>query len=61
MIEALYDGVVDDPQTVRRYYQTMRSDIIALNEIIDDLFELAQLDAGGLKMEMSWHGLSYGS
>ncbi len=58
MIEALYDGVVDDPQTVRRYYQTMRSDIIALNEIIDDLFELAQLDAGGLKMEMSWHSLS---
>ena len=58
MIEALYDGVVDDPETVRRYYQTMRSDIISLNEIIDDLFELAQLDAGGLKMEMSWHGLS---
>ena len=58
MIEALYDGVVDDPETVRRYYQTMRSDIISLNEIIDDLFELAQLDAGGLKMEKSWHGLS---
>lgn len=58
MIEALYDGVVDDPETTRRYYQTMRYDIIALNEIIDDLFELAQLDAGGLKMEMAWHGLS---
>ena len=58
MIEALYDGVVDDPETIRRYYQTMRSDIISLNEIIDDLFELAQLDAGGLKMEMDWHGLS---
>lgn len=58
MIEALYDGVVDEPETIKRYYQTMRSDIIALNEIIDDLFELAQLDAGGLQMEMEFHSLA---
>ncbi|MEZ4589914.1 MAG: ATP-binding protein [Chloroflexota bacterium] len=57
MIEALHDGVVDDPATVRRYYGTIRSDIIALNDIIDDLFELAQLDAGGLSMEMAQHAL----
>ncbi len=58
MIEALYDGVVDDPETIQRYYQTMRYDIIALNEIIDDLFELAQLDAGGLQLEMEFHSLA---
>ena len=57
MIEALHDGVVDDPATVQRYYGTIRSDIIALNSIIDDLFELAQLDAGGLSMEMAQHAL----
>ena len=57
MIEALHDGVVDDPATVQRYYSTIRSDIIALNDIIDDLFELAQLDAGGLSMEMAQHAL----
>lgn len=57
MIEALSDGVVSDPETVQRYYRTMRADIIALNDIIDDLFELAQLDAGGLVMEKSPHSL----
>ena len=57
MIEALHDGVVDDPETVRRYYRTIRADILALNGLIDDLFELAQLDAGGLVLEMSPHAL----
>ena len=52
MVEALHDGVVDDPKTVQRYYRTIRADIIALNGLIDDLFELAQLDASGLKMDM---------
>lgn len=58
MIETLHDGVVQDPVTIRRYYQTIRSDIIGLNSLIDDLFELAQLDAGGLVLDMSWHSLS---
>ena len=58
MIEALHDGVVDDPETIARYYRTIRGDIIALNDIIDDLFELAQLDAGGLSMEMARHALA---
>ena len=58
MIETLHDGVVQDPATIRRYYQTIRSDIIGLNSLIDDLFELAQLDAGGLVLDMSWHSLS---
>lgn len=58
MIEALHDGVVDDEETVQRYYRTIRSDIIALNDLIDDLFELAQLDAGGLTLDKSDHSLS---
>ncbi len=53
MIEALHDGVVDDAATVHRYYRTMRADIIALNGLIDDLFELAQLEAGGLEIELA--------
>lgn len=57
MIEALHDGMVSDPQSVQRYYKTIRSDIIALNTLIDDLFELAQLDAGGLVMEKERHSL----
>jgi len=58
MIEALHDGVVNDPVMVQRYYSTIRSDIIALNNIIDDLFELAQLDAGGLSMDKAHHALA---
>lgn len=57
MVEALHDGVVTDPVTVQRYYHTIRSDVIALNVLIDDLFELAQLDTGGLVIEKSVHDL----
>ena len=53
MVEALHDGLVADPETVQRYYRTIRADVIALNSLIDDLFELAQLDAGGLVLEKS--------
>ncbi|MCZ7665803.1 MAG: cell wall metabolism sensor histidine kinase WalK [Chloroflexi bacterium] len=58
LIEALHDGVVTDPETKQRYYHTIRADIIALNSLIDDLFELAQLDAGGLALELSPHALT---
>ncbi|MCA9995612.1 MAG: HAMP domain-containing protein [Anaerolineales bacterium] len=57
MVEALNDGVVDDPATVRRYYATMRNDVIGLNNLINDLFELSQLDAGGLHIETASHSL----
>src|SRR5438093_9198499 len=51
MTEALSDGIVDEPADVRRYYATMRREIERLSSMIDDLFELSQLDAGALKME----------
>jgi signal transduction histidine kinase len=47
MLEALSDGVVDDPETVRRYHETMRLQVGHLANLIDDLFELSQLDAPG--------------
>lgn len=58
LVEALHDGVVNEPETVQRYYRTLRSDVVALNRLIDDLFELAQLEAGGVKLEMAPHMLS---
>lgn len=57
MVEALHDGLVTDEESTRRYYRTIRADIIALNELIDNLFELAQLDTGSLKLEMFPHSL----
>jgi len=51
IVEALADGVVEDPATVERYLQTARHQIHSLSLLIDDLFEMAQIDAGGLKLE----------
>jgi signal transduction histidine kinase len=51
MVEALADGVVEDPATVQRYLQTTQRHIRSLSALIDDLFEMAQLDAGGLSLE----------
>lgn len=50
MVDALDDGVVDDPTEVARYYVTMRREIERLLRMIEDLFELAQLDAGALRL-----------
>ncbi len=58
MVEALHDGVVTDGEMVQRYYRTIRADVIALNGLIDDLFEMAQLEANGLKLEKFPHSLS---
>jgi signal transduction histidine kinase len=51
IVEALADGVVEDPQTVARYLRTAQRDIRSLSILIDDLFEMAQLDAGGIPLE----------
>src|SRR5437867_6802 len=51
MTEALSDGIVDEPTEIRRYYATMRREIERLSRMIDDLFELSQLDTGALKLE----------
>ena len=58
IVEALADGVVDDPQTVQRYLQTARRDIQNLSHLIDDLFQMAQLDAGGLSLDREQASLS---
>jgi signal transduction histidine kinase len=50
MVEALADGVVQDPATVNRYLKTMDRDIGALTVLVNDLFDMAQMDAGGLRL-----------
>jgi signal transduction histidine kinase len=52
MNEAMLDGVVSDPDTVRRYQQNIEGEIQHLSWLIDDLFELAQLDTGRLKLNL---------
>jgi len=51
ILEALADGVIEDPESVRRYLATAQRDVQSLSVLIDDLFQIAQLDAGGLPLE----------
>jgi signal transduction histidine kinase len=51
IVEALADGVVADMETKQRYLEIIKKDIRALSELIDDLFQMTQLDAGGLMLD----------
>ena len=52
LVEALADGIIDDPETSRRYLQQARKQIDHLSLLIDDLFQVSQLDAGGLPLKL---------
>lgn len=58
ILEAVADGVVDDPQTVKRYLNTAQRDVRNLSTLIDDLFQMAQLDAGGFPLNKDNASLS---
>ncbi len=58
ILEALADGIVEDPETVQRYLLTAQRDIGSLSALIDDLFQIAQIDAGGLKLDMCQNSIS---
>jgi signal transduction histidine kinase len=51
MVEAIDDEVVTDEETIRRYVREMRSSMDSLVALVDDLFELVQLDAGAIEAE----------
>lgn len=51
MVEALADGVVGDPEEVERYYATMNRQIERLTRMLDDLFELARIDAEAVELQ----------
>jgi signal transduction histidine kinase len=51
MTEAIDEGVVTDPTTLRRYVGEMRRAVGQLSSMVDDLFELAQIDAVAIEAE----------
>jgi signal transduction histidine kinase len=60
LIEALADGVAADPQTERRYLSSASRELAHLSRLVEDLFELARIDAGMLQLtleEASLHDL----
>jgi signal transduction histidine kinase len=52
IVEALEDGLVGDPDTVARYYATLRGEADRLAELVDDLFELSRAQAGVLELRL---------
>jgi signal transduction histidine kinase len=58
ILEAVTDGVVEDPETVKRYLHTAQRDVRNLSALIDDLFQMAQLDAGGFPLSRDVSSLS---
>jgi signal transduction histidine kinase len=60
LIEALADGVAADQQTESRYLSSASRELEHLSRLVDDLFELARIDAGLLQLtleEASLHDL----
>ncbi len=52
MVESLVDGVVDDQETADRYLRNTLSEVVYLGRLVDDLFEIARLDAGMLQLQI---------
>jgi signal transduction histidine kinase len=57
MLEALSDNVVTDPEGVDRYLRNSLAEIENLSHLINDLFELARLDAGKPDMAFEYASL----
>ena len=53
MVEAVTDGVVSEPGEVRRYLDLIRGEVRHLSRLIDDLFELSQIESGALRLELA--------
>lgn len=58
MVEAINDGVANDPATVQRYIKAMERETISLGRLIDDLFEMARLDAGQVQLRLQPNPIS---
>ena len=53
MVEAVTDGVVTEPAEVRRYMDLIRGETRQLSRLIDDLFELSQIESGALTLDLA--------
>jgi signal transduction histidine kinase len=51
MVEAIDDRVVTDPPTMHRYVADMRRAVGQLSTLVNDLFEMVQVDAGTIEAE----------
>jgi signal transduction histidine kinase len=52
MVEAVDDGVVAEPSEVHRYLGLINREIQHLSRLIDDLFEMSQIESGALELRL---------
>ena len=52
LIEALADGVVTDPKEIQDYLSQAKKHVDTLSFLIDDLFQISQLDSGGMPLHL---------
>jgi signal transduction histidine kinase len=53
MVEALDDGVVDEPGEVKRFHLQLVSEADRLARLVDDLFELSRIEADALHLDLA--------
>jgi signal transduction histidine kinase len=53
IVEMLQDGIVDDPELVARYLDTLGVEVARLSRLVDDLFELSRTQSGALKLDLA--------
>jgi signal transduction histidine kinase len=58
LVEALADGVATDEQTVQQYLVQAKKQIDRLSLLVEDLFQVSQLDAGSLPLQLEAASLS---
>ena len=53
LIEALTDGVVSDPEDIKNYLSQTKKQVDTLSFLVDDLFQISQLDSGGMPLNLA--------
>jgi signal transduction histidine kinase len=57
MMESISDGVVSDRETISRFVDTTLAEVRGLTGLVNDLFELSQIDAGVLELRLEMASL----
>lgn len=58
LLEALADGIVTDTQTIQSYHLQAKKQVDSLSLLVDDLFQISQLDSGGVPLRSEPASLS---
>ncbi len=58
LVEALSDGLITDPEIMSDYLKQTKMHVDSLALLIDDLFQISQLDAGGIPLILEPASLS---